>query len=128
MKGAGTANITAKSSDGKTASVKLIITAFTTADYDWGKSRYTTTLAGNSKPCSSCHGAGLDTPDNTPTENDGKNDQVVEATYLTGIDKDTGEAIVTASNEPHKWQVTNPKGMLAYLRALAPHGFKTDED
>ena len=70
----------------------------------------------------------MDTPDNTPTENDGKNDQVVEATYLTGIDKDTGEAIVTASNEPHKWQVTNPKGMLAYLRALAPHGFKTDED
>jgi mono/diheme cytochrome c family protein len=127
-KGSGVAVVTAKAKDGTTATVKVNIAAYTTADYDWGKSRYTSSLAGNSKPCAACHGPGLDAPDNTPSENDGKSDDVVSATYLTGIDKDTGKSIVTSSNEAHVWKVTNPKGMLAYLRALTPKGFKTDED
>jgi mono/diheme cytochrome c family protein len=125
-KKAGKAKLTATSgSTKKTATIT--VNAYTAAQRKAGEKRYTTEGSGaGGKACKGCHGAGKNAPDHTPTEIDADTDEEVINTVLTG--KDPEGRPIDAPN--HQWTVTDDErtGLMAYLRALEPHGFPSKDE
>lgn len=142
---AGKVTITAKAG-GLTGKSELTITAFTPAEWETGKQRYTggSTLVlptfdpcrptptiptiANDLACTNCHGttATFGDIEHTPQQTGGySDDQLI--TIFTQAKKPDGVGMHTMIPQQiwqffHKWKVdeTQKKGVVAYLRALPP--------
>jgi len=117
-KKAGTAKLTVKIS-GVTATAEVTVNAYTPAQHDDGKARYTADAA-SGPACSSCHGPQKGAPDHTPTVIGQFTDEEVAKTIESGVDP-LGQALPVE----HKWSISDKEkaGLLPYLRSLDPKGF-----
>lgn len=121
-KKAGTTDITVTSGS-DSATVTLIISAYTAAQWAAGEQRYKNTSATSGAACISCHtGKGDSAPDHTPTEIDAFTDAEIINTFLTGINPE-GQPVPAPA--PHKFPVSldEKSGLVSYLRALVPSGY-----
>ena len=131
---AGQSKLTA-TNGGKTVSVPVQITMYTPQQYKDGQARYMMGPDADNPGCMECHGRGKG-PDHTPTEVVEFPDDAIQNTFLTGIDlegRPLAEETEYASllkGKDHKWKVTEAEkaGLVAYLRALPPMGFPSDDE
>jgi hypothetical protein len=114
-------------SKGRSATGTLKITAYTTKRYDAGKARYETDVDKAHPACSKCHGAGR--VDHSPSALARVTDEKIGLIMSTGLSTGGFPIAVDKGTYPdgHKW-TTGPgdeqDGLITYLRALPPSGFK----
>ena len=113
-------------SKGRTATVAISVTAYDSARYDAGKTRYEQTGTGADRPCTTCH-AGAGAIDHSPAALAVATDQEVGIIITTGVKP--GPSVIRIPSEPttpHKWNVTDAQkdGLITYLRGLSPKGFQ----
>lgn len=116
-KKAGTVTLTA-SAHGRSVTATLDVATYTAAEYAAGEQRYMNGAA-SGPACVQCHGAsGID---HSPSQMASATDGDVVSVITTGILVE-GNPITSVR---HKWAVTDAeaKGLVVYLRALAPRGF-----
>lgn len=118
VKKAGTISLTAKSG-AKTAKMSISVASYGASRYAAGESRY----AGGSTPCTDCHGGGA-AIDHSPAALATSDDAKVAAVIKNGIS--TAGFPIQGVTGGHKWTVTTAEldGLVTYLRALPPRGFK----
>lgn len=119
---AGTFTLTA-SSQGRTATAALTVTAYDAARWTAGEARYMATGAGADQPCSNCHVDGQ-AVDHSPATMSSASDQDIGVIITTGIKPPA--VPIRGVEGGHKWNVTDEQkdGLVTYLRALAPRGFQ----
>jgi hypothetical protein len=115
---AGTVTLTA-SVKGGSVTATLDIAAYTADEYSTGEQRYMN-AASSGPACVQCHG-GATGIDHSPSTMASASDSDVISVITTGVLVE-GNPITQVR---HKWAVTDAeaKGLVAYLRALAPRGF-----
>lgn len=122
VKKAGTITLTA-SSQGRSAQSTLTVTSYTPDRWSTGEARYKTGEAGD-PPCTDCHVNGQ-AIDHSPAALATSDDTKVGVVITTGIST-AGFPIMIDGKPGHRWHVTDAEkaGLITYLRALAPRGFK----
>src|SRR5262249_8526358 len=115
---AGTVTLTA-TTEGGTASATLTIATYSLDDFAVGEHRYLN-AASSGPACIQCHSpdGGID---HSPSQMASATDGDVVSVITTGVLVE-GKPITQVK---HKWGVTEQeaRGLVAYLRALAPRGF-----
>lgn len=109
---------------GTASSFNLVVTAYTAAQYDAGKQRYTTDGAGNLKACKSCHEA--ETEENAPPHELGRAMSLNDAQFIQWVT--TGKTDTRTARIKHTWEFANEAqkvGIVAYLRAKASKDVET---
>ena len=122
-KKAGTFTITAETGGRKVTS-QLVITSYPAARYAAGDARYKTGFAPKSEPaCTQCH-SGAGGVDHSPASLASVADQEVAVIISTGILN--GQPIMIPGGVKHQWTTTPTEmdGLVTFLRALPPKGFK----
>jgi hypothetical protein len=125
-KAAGDVTLTV-TSKGRTASGVLHVAQYDAASWSAGEARYTTASGppDNDPPCTQCH-AGASGIDHSPAALATVKDEDVGRIITTGISTG-GFPIKINGQAGHKWQVKDDSeklGLITYLRALEPKGFK----
>jgi hypothetical protein len=145
IKGVGTTTVTAIDGSGARHESTLIVQAYTTADYDIGKTVYMEPNADGTRPsCASCHvgPAGHDHPPSTTgyTPDDVLAKVITMGTYPMCLDGHDGTECECDPNNPacyellpeqrdlgvpHAWNLTPEEqtGVIVYMRGLRPNGF-----
>ena len=120
-KKAGSFTVTAKSK-GRTTTAKVTIVQYAANRWADGEKRYKTG-SGQEPPCTNCHVNGQ-AIDHSPAALASVNDEGVAAVILTGIKPNNTPIQGVEGN--HQWKVsdTEKDGLVTYLRALDPRGFK----
>lgn len=122
-KKAGTFTILAKSNN-QTIETPYTVTAYSSADWTAGNTRYISNGTKGDPPCASCH-AGASGIDHSPAALASVPDPSIETVLVSGIDI-AGFPIKAGGDKGHKWDVdaTQRHQLIAYLRSLAPRGFE----
>ena len=123
MKKAGNFTISAETG-GRKVSSQLVVAAYPTARFAAGDARYKTGFAPKSEPaCTQCHG-GATGIDHSPASLASVPDEEVAVIISTGILN--GQPIVIPGAVKHQWTTTPTEmdGLVTFLRALPPKGFK----
>ncbi len=122
VKKAGTIKLKA-TSGGQTAESTLTVTAYSADRWGTGETRYKNGGSGD-PPCTNCHVNGS-AIDHSPAALATADDEKVGAIITTGIGP-AGFPIKIDDVPGHQWKVTPEEraGLVTYLRALAPRGFK----
>ena len=100
-----------------TTQIALVVTQYTTAQFDAGKGRYSTEGSGNLKACKSCHETG---EENAPPHELGKISEITDAQAVEWIT--TGKTGGRTARITHKWEFSSDEqkqGVVAYLRGKA---------
>ena len=121
---AGTFTVTA-TSRGQSVTGKITVQPYDAGRYAAGAARYNTTDDTTTrKACTNCHGTGSDKIDHSPAVLGTATDEEVKAIITTGLLNNF--PIQNAGDSKHRWDVTDPEldGLVTYLRALEPNGFK----
>jgi hypothetical protein len=124
VKQAGTIKLQAKS-NGKTASSTIAVVDYPAGRWEAGEARYKAGPDAQNPPCLNCHVNGK-AIDHSPAALATVPDEDIGAVITTGIST-AGFPIVTDTPEgTHTWKVTVPEreGLVTFLRALEPKGFK----
>jgi hypothetical protein len=121
-KQAGTFTLTAKSG-GKTATFSATIADYSPSAWTAGETRYKNGGSSGDPPCTDCHVNGQ-AIDHSPAHLSSVDDEEVGVIITTGI---LNTRPIMIDNKPgHRWKVTTEEraGLVVYLRALTPRGFK----
>lgn len=123
VKAAGDITLTAKSKS-KTASGTLHVTEYDPNTWTTGEGRYKAGPNTDNPPCTDCHVNGQ-AIDHSPAALATVTDQEVGLIVTTGISTG-GFPIKINGKAGHRWEVTDEQkvGLITYLRALEPKGFK----
>lgn len=119
---AGAVTLTAESA-GEKVTTQLTIAAYAPSRYAAGESRYKIGFAPKSEPaCTTCH-AGAQGIDHSPAALASISDEEISVIISTGI---MNGVPITLSSGKHQWTTTPDEmdGLVTYLRALPPKGFK----
>lgn len=121
VKKAGTITLTARS-NGKTATARITVASYDPSRWTAGQTRYDN-AAGSDPPCTMCH-AGGNAIDHSPAAMASSTDEAIAAVITTGIA--TSGFPISGVQGGHRWNVTQTErdGLVTYLRALDPRGFK----
>ncbi len=122
-KKAGEVTLTAESG-GKKVTTQVSIAAYAPSRYAAGESRYQVGFAPKQEPpCTLCH-AGAQGIDHSPASLASVADEDVSVIISTGILN--GVPITLPTGGKHQWTTTPEEmdGLVTYLRALPPKGFK----
>lgn len=127
VKAAGDVTLTVTSKSG-TATAMLHITAYEASRYATGEARYKTGLDATHPPCTKCH-EGQDGIDHSPSALASVTDQKIGLIMSTGLSTANFPIAVDKAEYPngHKWTSgpgAEQDGLITYLRALEPKGFK----
>jgi hypothetical protein len=119
---AGNVTLTA-TSKGRTTTATINVTTYASTRWAIGQTRYLNG-SGSDPPCADCHvnGAAID---HSPAALATATDEKIEIVITTGIST-ANTPIDTGRPGGHKWTVTESEldGLVTYLRALEPRGFK----
>lgn len=120
-KKAGTFKLTA-TSNGRSTTATITIAQYGATRWATGQTRYMNGGSGD-PPCADCHVNGQ-AIDHSPAAMASVDDEALAAVITTGIKPNNTP--VTGVNGGHRWNVTTDErdGLVTYLRALAPKGFK----
>jgi hypothetical protein len=123
IKAAGDVTFTAKS-NGKSASATLHVAKYDPATWTTGEARYTAGPNADNPPCTDCHVDGQ-AIDHSPAALATVKDSDVGLIITTGLSTG-GFPIKINGKAGHRWEVTDEQkvGLITYLRALDPKGFK----
>lgn len=114
------------SSKGRRSTASVTVASYPTTQWANGDARYNNGMtSGATRACKTCHvdGAAID---HSPAALATATDQEIGIIITTGVKP--GPSVIMVPGEPggHKWTVTadEKEGLVAYLRALNPRGFK----
>lgn len=105
-------------SNGRTATAKVVVSPYTTARWTKGEQRYD----GGDPPCTQCHSTeGID---HSPAALAGISDEAVGLVITEGISPN-GFPISVNHPSNHKWTVSDDEksSLITFLRTLEPRGF-----
>lgn len=123
---AGSYTLTAKSK-GRTVTASVTVVDYAAGRWAAGDGRYNNGMTtGQGRACANCHVNGL-AIDHSPAALATATDQEIGIIITSGVKP--GPSVIKIPSEPatqHKWTVTDPEkdGLITYLRAIDPRGFK----